>query len=140
MSTFLTGDSGLWTLFVSGFLSSTLLPGGSELNLIAAVKVGDLALWQLIVVATVGNTLGGLTNYVLGRFLPKKRPHHHRMQRALHWAQTYGVWSLLLSWLPVIGDPLCLVAGWLRLNIWWSIAAIGAGKALRYTALVYLVS
>ena len=141
MSEFLSGDSGLWTLFVSGFLSSTLLPGGSEVSLIAAIKLGDLPLWQLVLVATIGNTLGGLTNYVLGRFLPEKDWSHHRhIQRALAWSRQYGVASLLLSWLPVIGDPLCLMAGWLRLNFWWSTIAICVGKALRYSVLALMVT
>ena len=141
MSEFLSGDGGLWTLFVTGFLSSTLLPGGSEMSLIAAIRLGDLPLWQLVLVATLGNTLGGLTNYVLGRFLPDKDwANHTHIHRALHWARRYGVVSLLLSWLPIIGDPLCLVAGWLRLNFWWSTIAICVGKALRYAALAIIVT
>ena len=138
MTEFFTSDTGLWMLFVSGFLSATLLPGSSEATLIAVSKRGDHPLWLVISGATLGNTLGGLTNYGLGRLLPDKtfRPDKH--QRTMEWLKKYGYWSLLLSWLPFIGDPLCLAAGWLRMHFWWCTTAILAGKALRYMALALI--
>ena len=135
MSELIVSEAGLWMLFLSGFLSATLLPGSSETTLIAVIKLGDHPLWLVITVATIGNTLGGLTNYGLGRLLPDKTSRLEKNQRALGWLKEYGYWSLLLSWLPFIGDPLCLAAGWLRMNFLWCTAAILTGKALRYMAI-----
>ncbi|PSU28356.1 YqaA family protein [Photobacterium lutimaris] len=133
------GESALWVLFTTGFLSATLLPGGSEANLIATIKLGDNALWLVVVVATIGNTLGGMTNYWLGRLLPDKTSNEKHGHKALLWLQKYGYWSLFFSWLPVIGDPLCLAAGWLRMRHWLSFFIIMIGKAARYTVLALLV-
>lgn len=140
MTEFLTGETGLWVLFSTGFLSATLLPGGSEANLLAALTLGDIPAWQILTVVTLGNTLGGLTNYGLGRCLPSKGSESPRAQTAMAWLRRYGCWSLLLSWLPVIGDPLCLAAGWLRLPFWWCVLAIFVGKAVRYAVLAFLVA
>jgi len=139
MTTFLSGDVGLWVLFSTGFLSATLLPGGSEVNLVAALELGDNSVWAILVVATLGNTLGGLTNYLLGRCLPDKTADPKRARKALLWLKRYGYWSLLLSWLPIVGDPLCLAAGWLRMRFWWCVLAISIGKGLRYGALALVV-
>ena len=114
MSELIVSEAGLWMLFLSGFLSATLLPGSSEATLIAVIKLGDHPMWLVITIATIGNTLGGLTNYGLGRLLPDKTSRLEKNQRALGWLKEYGYWSLLLSWLPFIGDPLCLAAGWLH--------------------------
>ena len=135
MTELLQGDSGLWVLFSTGFLSATLLPGGSEVNLLAAIKLGHHPAWQILTVVTVGNTLGGLTNYALGRLFPHRDFTGRQSQRAQRWLQKYGTWSLLLSWLPIIGDPRCLIAGWLRMRLLWCSVAILVGKALRYLAL-----
>ncbi len=139
MTDLFTGDTALWVLFTTGFLSATLLPGGSEANLIAAIELGDNPLWALLAVATIGNTLGGLTNYGLGRLVPQTQSASDRTQKAIQWASRYGYWSLLFSWLPIIGDPLCLAAGWLRMKFWWCLTAICIGKALRYTGLAIFV-
>ena len=135
MTELLQGDIGLWMLFSTGFLSATLLPGGSEVNLIAAIAEGNHPAWQILVAVTVGNTLGGVTNYGLGRFLPTRKLQGRQIHRAKRWVNHYGVWGLLFSWLPIIGDPMCLVAGWLRLNFGWCCVAIFIGKALRYGAI-----
>ncbi len=134
------GESGLWLLFITGFLSATLLPGGSEAALIAALNLGDHSTTLLIIVSTVGNTLGGMTNYWLGRLLPDKTSDEKHGHKALSWLKRYGYWALLLSWLPVIGDPLCLAAGWLRLNHSLSFVIVFIGKALRYIVLAMIVS
>ncbi|OZS44124.1 hypothetical protein ASV53_09845 [Photobacterium sanguinicancri] len=139
MSTLVNGDSALWVLFSTGFLSATLLPGGSEANLVATLKLGDNAVWLVVAVATLGNTLGGMTNYWLGRLLPDKTSDEKQGHRALLWLKKYGYWSLFFSWLPIIGDPLCLAAGWLRMNHWLSFLIIMIGKALRYTVLAMIV-
>ena len=135
-------EFGLWSLFFSAFLSSTLLPGSSEALLITFLSQGFNE-FSLLMVATVGNTLGGLTSWLLGYWLIKKYPHSipekispQSIERIRHW----GWPVLLLSWLPVIGDPLCLAAGWLKLNFYLSMLAIAAGKLLRYSVIVWLFS
>ena len=120
-------------LLASSFLSATILPGNSEVVLAAVVsKLPDL-FWTAVAVATLGNTAGGMTSYALGRLIPalggrKLAP------RAVALAQRYGIPMLLLSWVPVIGDALCVASGWLRQD--WRLAtlAIAAGKLARYVA------
>lgn len=132
------GPGALWVLFSTGFLSATLLPGGSEANLIALLQAGHFPVWQLVVVATLGNTLGGMTNYWIGRFLPNKTSGEKHGHKAMQWLEKYGYWALLLSWMPIIGDPLCLAAGWLRLRQRWCWLMIATGKAARYMLLSLL--
>jgi len=128
-------DVALWGLFVSAFLSATLLPGGSEIVLAALVAQSPAMFWPAIAVATVGNTLGGLTSYAVGRLVPQpKTP-----PRALALAQRYGVAALLLSWVPLIGDALCVASGWLRQDLLLATLAIAAGKFARYVALAAAV-
>ena len=139
LESFLSGETGLWTLFASSFMSSTLLPGGSELNVIAALQFGSLPAWSIVLVATIGNTLGGLTNVVIGRWIPEyARESSSAFERSKRWLRRYGIFCLLFSWLPIVGDPLCLVAGWMRLGFWWSSVAIFVGKGARYGALALL--
>jgi len=128
-------QSALWVLFSTGFLSATLLPGGSEASLIATLNLGHHEVAEIILVATLGNTLGGLTNYWLGLFLPNRTQTEKHGHKALRWLERYGYWTLLLSWLPVIGDPLCLAAGWLRMKFLPCVILIAVGKAARYAAL-----
>ena len=139
MFDFLSGDAGLWMLFSTGFISATLLPGTSEINLIATLKLGNNPIWLILLVATIGNTLGGITNYWVGRIFPDNKPINKHMHKAKKWLKKYGYWSLLLSWLPFIGDPLCLAAGWLRMDHWLCLVVIASGKAARYTTLAIFV-
>ncbi|WP_232012586.1 YqaA family protein [Vibrio aphrogenes] len=125
----------LWFLFFSGFLSATLLPGSSELSLYAALELNTISFFWVMSIATLGNTLGGMTNYYLGLFLPNKTLRHRRGHQLESWIQHYGYWVLLMSWMPIIGDPLCVAAGWLRMNPWLCSLAIFLGKGLRYIAL-----
>ncbi|CAG0974811.1 Inner membrane protein YqaA [Burkholderiales bacterium] len=120
-------------LFASSFLSATLLPGNSEIVLAALVADRSAGAWTLIGVATVGNTLGGLTSYGLGRLLPAEGG-RRLAPRAVALAQRYGVATLLLSWVPLIGDALCVASGWLRHNLFVAAAAIALGKFARYVA------
>ncbi|OIQ24243.1 YqaA family protein [uncultured Vibrio sp.] len=128
-------DSALWVLFISGFLSATLLPGGSEAGLIATLSLNQYATSIIILVATIGNTLGGMTNYWLGLWLPNRTQQEKHGHKAINWLNRYGYWTLLFSWLPVIGDPLCLAAGWLRMRFLPCFILILVGKALRYSLL-----
>jgi len=132
----------LWTLFISALVSSTLLPGGVEALLAYQVSQQPQAAMTLILVATLGNTLGSCVTFAMGsliaRIYPLKaldKPNHLRAKR---WLRSRGAWGLLFAWLPIIGDPLCLLAGWLRLNLIHSITAILIGKFLRFVLVTLL--
>lgn len=129
----LMGDeAGLWTLFLSSFLGATVLPGGSEVVLFALLKLHPQLLWLALLSATIGNTLGAMTSYLLGRLFPKDR--HHR---AAAWLQRHGSPGLLLAWAPLIGDALCVAAGWLRINPWNAALFMLVGKAARYGVVAF---
>jgi membrane protein YqaA with SNARE-associated domain len=120
-------DASLWALFGSSFLAATLLPGGSEAVLFAVLKLHPGQLWLALGIATLGNTLGGMSSYLIGRIIPERKD-----LRGLQAVRKYGSPSLLLSWVPFIGDPLCVAAGWLRLNPWLAALFMAAGKFARY--------
>ena len=122
-----SGEAGLWGLFAAAFVSATVLPGGSEVVLVAVLHKHPELLWQAIGVATVGNTLGGATSYAIGRMIPNKA-----QGKAIIYLHKYGYWALLLSWVPLFGDALCVAAGWLRFNPWLSLVLFAAGKLVRY--------
>jgi len=131
----------LWGLFSSAFLSATLLPGSSEVLLAYLVANSTHSSVLLLVIATIGNTLGGFTTYWMGRFvawrLPDKtlrKKHQLAVDRMRHW----GSLSLLLSWVPIIGDPLCLAAGYLKLNPLLTLVLLALGKAARYLFIVWV--
>jgi membrane protein YqaA with SNARE-associated domain len=120
-------EASLWALFGSSFLAATLLPGGSELVLLSVLKLHPEQYAPALAIATLGNTLGGMSSYLIGRILPQKKD-----LRGLEAVRKYGSPSLLLSWVPFIGDPLCVAAGWLRLNVWLSVLFMASGKLARY--------
>lgn len=126
---------GLTTLFLIAFVSATLLPLGSEPALFGLLKLNPDLFWPAIAVATVGNTLGGAVSWAMGwgshKILDRYR-HSDTHLRALDWLERIGPKACLMSWLPVIGDPLCAVAGWLRLPFWPCIVYMAIGKLLRY--------
>jgi membrane protein YqaA with SNARE-associated domain len=117
----------LGALFVSSFLAATLLPGGSEAVLFGVLKLHPDQLWAALAVATLGNTLGGMSSWLIGRLIPPTRP-----LKGLEIVRRWGSPVLLLSWVPLLGDPLCVAAGWLRFNPWWSVLFIALGKFARY--------
>ncbi|EPR9128085.1 YqaA family protein [Cronobacter malonaticus] len=121
----------LLSLFTSSFLSATLLPGSSEAVLVALLVSVKTAPWLLVLTATIGNSLGGLTNVILGQLFPLRESSRWQ-ERAQGWLQRFGAPALLLSWLPLVGDLLCLLAGWLRLPWGPVIFFLCLGKALRY--------
>lgn len=125
--------AGLTGLAVSAFLSATLLPGNSEAVLLAVLSQHAHMFWTAIVVATVANTAGGMTSYALGRFVPRKVEH-----RALAWLQKRGAWMLAFSWVPLIGDALCVAAGWMRLSPWSATLYMTLGKGVRYLVIALL--
>lgn len=119
----------LLSLFASSFLSATILPGNSEVVLVAMLLAKVSQPWWLVVIATMGNSLGGLTNVILGRFFPQRKASRWQ-ERATGWLKRYGAAALLLSWMPVIGDLLCILAGWLRLS--WGPVLFFYALAKRY--------
>lgn len=135
----MTESTSPWALFGSSFLAATLLPVSSEAVLFAVLKTQPGILWPAIGVATLGNTLGGLSSYVIGRVIPQKAD-GGRFTQGLARVRQYGAPVLLLSWLPIIGDPLCLAAGWLRLNPWYCALYIAAGKFARYWVIAVLAA
>jgi len=134
-----------WALFISALISSTLLPGGSEALLLYRLHEGGNA-YALVAIATVGNVLGSLITYAMGR-LGNEAVHRRWLRmserdvnRAEGWFRRYGQPALLLAWLPVVGDPLCLVAGLLRSPIVWFLLLVSAGKLARYAFLAWAVA
>lgn len=126
-SQYFTSDLSLWGLFISSILSATLLPGGSELVLVGVLKLHPELFWPALAIGTLGNTLGGMITFGMGYLLPQTRllKHIDKLRR-------YGTPALLLAWAPVIGDALCLTAGWLKLNPWLAALFMAFGKFARY--------
>ena len=133
-------EHGLSTVFLISLLSATLLPMASVPAVYGLVKLNPELLWPALVVATAGNTAGGVITYWMGygaeRAYEKVTKHEPHRARALAWLQRWGPPAMLLSWLPFVGDPLCAVAGWLRLPFWPCVAYMAIGKFARY--LVYV--
>ena len=132
-----TGETGLATLFLAAFVSATVLPANSEIVLVAVLFSFPERAFEAIVVATVGNTLGGATTYGIGRLLPDRRL---PSERSLALVRRFGSVILVFSWVPLVGDALCLAAGWLRLPLRASLLAMAAGKLARYVAVAKLAA
>ena len=142
----MSDTASLLSLFISSFLAATLLPGGSEAVLYAVVGSYPELLWIALAVATIGNTLGGMVTFGMGWLLPQRkggskaagRPpaYSPRVQtqqlKHVEKVRRYGTPALLLAWVPLIGDTLCLAAGWLRLNWWQAALFMAIGKFARY--------
>jgi len=146
---------GLSTVFLVAFASATLLPMGSEPAVFGLVKLNPALFWPAVLVATAGNTLGGALNWWMGRGAHRawdaararrqaghapepgqaQRAPSRAERRARVWLRRWGAKTCLLAWLPVVGDPLCVVAGWLRLPFWPCVAYMAIGKLLRYTVM-----
>ena len=148
-SLFFSVENQLITMFLSAFLSATVLPGNSEIiftTLATQTRLTDSSLFSsqilwLIGVATVGNSLGSSITYAMGLLIPKPLDLKHKTaQWALRLCEKYGVFALLLSSLPIIGDLLCGIAGWLRFNLWQSLIFICLGKFIRYLILLFAIS
>ncbi len=123
----MSDTASLLSLFISSFLAATLLPGGSEAVLFAVIKAYPETLWIALAVATIGNTLGGMVTFGMGWLLPQTQQLKH-----VEKVRRYGTPALLFAWLPLVGDALCLAAGWLRLNWWQAALFMAIGKFARY--------
>lgn len=131
-------------LFGSAFIAATILPLQSEAVLVTLLVAGAHPVFVLIIVATVGNVLGSVVNWCLGRFLLrfKEKPwfptSKGQLERAQDWYRRYGRWSLLGSWLPVVGDPLTVVAGVMREPLVPFLVLVTIAKGTRYLVLAAL--
>lgn len=132
-------------LFLAAFIAATLLPAQSEAVLAALVLAGQHPVWLLVTVASVGNVLGSVVNWVMGRFLMAYATHPRfpftqaQISRAQDWYGRRGWVSLFGSWLPVIGDPLTMAAGIMREPLWRFLLVVTAAKTGRYIVLVMVV-
>ena len=128
-------------LFLAAFGAATLLPLQSEAVLVGLLALGEQPVWVLVAVASSGNVLGSWVNWLLGRYIehwrhkswfPVSESQLERAQQAYH---RYGRWTLLLSWTPIIGDPLTLIAGVMREPLWSFMLIVSLAKTARYVAL-----
>ena len=128
----------LFGLFVAAFLSATLLPGSSEAALAAALASSQEELWPALIVATLGNTLGSCVNWALGLYVAHWRGHRFFPVKDKDFAryetlyQKYGLWSLLASWVPIIGDPLTVMAGVFGTPLRLFVPIVAVAKLARY--------
>jgi membrane protein YqaA with SNARE-associated domain len=142
----MNGVAALGGLFLSAFLAATLLPAQSEGVLAALAIVGDWPAWLLVIVASAGNVLGAVVNWLLGRAVTSLRDRswfpvsEAALARAQGWYGRYGRWSLLMSWLPVVGDPLTLAAGMLREPLASFLVLVTIGKTARYAVIALAAS
>jgi len=129
-------------LFAASFLAATFLPFYSEIVLFALINEGEPA-WLLVTIATIGNSLGAIINWALGRYLLHFKDRRwfyfkeNQIERMQYWFQHYGVWSLLFAWLPLGGDALTFIAGVMRVRLIVFLPLVMIGKSVRYVALVY---
>ncbi|MDP1637272.1 MAG: DedA family protein [Candidatus Nitrotoga sp.] len=123
----MTESTSLVSLFISSFLAATLLPGGSEIVLVSVLKLYPGLFWPALLLGTLGNTLGGMVSFGMGWLLPQTHKLKH-VEKIQH----YGTPALLFAWVPLLGDALCLAAGWLRLNPWQAALFMVIGKFARY--------
>ncbi|TDF86390.1 YqaA family protein [Pseudomonas sp. H9] len=133
-----------WALFFSAFGAATLLPLQSEAVLVGLLLRDPQAVFTLVLIATLGNVLGSIVNWLLGRGIEHLRDRRWfpfsaaQLDKAQQRYQRYGQWSLLLSWMPVIGDPLTLIAGIMREPFWRFVLLVTLAKAGRYAVLAML--
>lgn len=129
---------GLPALFVVALVSATIMPMGSEPAVFAVVKMNGELFWPAVLVATAGNTLGGAISWAMG-YGAKRAFAKERETRWFGWLQRFGPKTLLLSWLPVVGDPLCVLAGWLKMSFWPCLLFMAIGKLARYLTMTWLL-
>ncbi len=125
-------------LFIIALVSATLMPMGSEPAVFAVIKLNPDLFWPAILVATAGNTVGGAISYGMG-YGAKQAFAKERQTHWFGWLQRFGPKTLLLAWLPVVGDPLCVLAGWLRMPLLPSLGYMAIGKLARYLTMTWLL-
>lgn len=131
-------------LFLAALLAATVVPMQSEAVLVAMLLSEQYQVGVLLVVASFGNILGAVINWLLGLFIERYRDRSwfpvkpDRLAQAQLWYQRYGKWSLLLAWMPIIGDPLTVIAGVMREPFWIFLGLVGTAKVLRYLVLTWV--
>lgn len=139
--------SAIWQLtglFIAAFTAATLLPGGSEAVLIGLAALSTHSIWVLLAVASVGNTLGSVVNYFLGRLAQHYQDRkwfpisRHDLTKAQGWFSRWGHWSMLLAWAPIIGDPLTFAAGVMRMHFGLFLTLVAISKTVRYIVILGL--
>ena len=134
------------SLFFISFLAATILPFSSELSLAGLITTSNYDNVLLLIVASFGNVLGSVVNWVLGfysrnltikKWFPFKET---QIERSSKWFNKFGKWSLLFAWIPILGDPITLVAGLLRVRFLDFIILVAIGKISRYLLVFYLIS
>lgn len=128
-------QEGLWGLFAAGFVSATVFPASSELLFLGYLSQFPHHAWAAFSFVSLGNILGGLSSVFIGRRFPNKYTPPPNIQSFL---TRYGALSLFFSWLPIVGDVLCLTAGWLRLSVVPVVCWLSIGKCVRYGGLMLL--
>lgn len=134
LSHLFSSDLSLWGLFISSLLGATLLPGGSELVLVGVLKLHPELFWPALFLGSLGNTIGGMISFGMGWMLPMTQKLKH-----IEPVRRYGTPALLLAWAPLIGDALCVAAGWLRLNPLYTALFMLIGKFARYFVIAWAV-
>ncbi|HAA92796.1 MAG TPA: hypothetical protein DCS82_13330 [Rhodospirillaceae bacterium] len=135
---------GYGVLTLSAFLAATIMPFSSEALLLAMAASGDFNSYWLLLFASIGNVFGAVVNWVLGRYSLRWRDHRwfpvspRRLAQSTDWFNRYGVWSLLFAWVPILGDPLTLAAGLMRVRFWLFLLLVSIAKAGRYAILLGL--
>ena len=122
-------------LFFSAIMSSTILPGTSEIYVISLINFADHSKYLILTIATLGNSIGSMITFYMGFLYKRYKPTSYKVNKLV---LKYGEWSLLLSWMPLIGDIICIVAGYFKLNPIRSLLIIIFSKALRYIILIVL--
>ena len=131
-------------LFLSSFLSATILPGQSEIALTSLIILNNHSLSFLVLIASLGNVLGSLLNWFIGCKLERFKKKNWfpvtelQLKKASNWYHKYGKWSLLLSWIPFIGDPITIVAGIFRVSIMHFILIVSFAKTMRYVFIAFI--
>jgi membrane protein YqaA with SNARE-associated domain len=133
----LSPEGGLAAVLVAGFVAATLVPLSSEAVLFGFLKLHPEHATIAVALATLGNTAGGMTTYLIGRVVPA-RVQARLDPRALGWLRRYGAPVTMLAWLPLIGDALCLAAGWLRVSWLGALGFMAVGRLARYLALLLI--
>jgi membrane protein YqaA with SNARE-associated domain len=126
----------LAALFAASFAAATLVPLPSEAALFAYLQLHPANVALAVLVATLGNTAGGMTSYLIGRLIPQRKLD----LKAIEWLRRYGPPLTALAWLPVVGDALCVAAGWLRMNWGAALAFMAAGRLARYALVAALAT
>jgi len=133
VETLLSPEGGLVGVFIASFLAATVVPFSSEAVLFGYLRLHPEQAALAVTLATIGNTAGGMTSYLLGRFVPRR-------ELKLEVVRKYGAPALLLAWLPLVGDALCVAAGWLRVNWLAALGYMAAGRLARYLVIAALSS